>query len=85
MFIEFFYSGFNKSKPILPQVFKIIEPEGNYEKIEVKLSSINADNIMMKFIINRETNNFNKDKLIEIENEIYSEINPKKFGSFLYN
>ena len=38
---------------------------------------------MMKFIINRETNN--KDKLIEIENEIYSEINPKKFDSFLYN
>ena len=40
---------------------------------------------MMKFIINRETNNFNKDKLIEIEIEIYSEINPKKFDSFLYN
>ena len=40
---------------------------------------------MMKFIINREINNFNKDKLIEIENEIYSEINPKKFDSFLYN
>ena len=75
----------NKSKPILPQLFKIIEPEGDYKKVEVKLLSINADNIMMRSIINRETNHFDKDKLIEKDNEIYSEIEPKKFDSIFAN
>ena len=44
----------DKMKPILPQLFKIIEPDGNYKKVEDKFSSINAGNIMLESIINRE-------------------------------
>ena len=75
----------DKTKSILPQLFKIIEPEGNYKKVEDKLSIIDAGNIMLESIINRETNHFNKDKLLKNDNEIYSKIGSEQLNSIFAN
>ena len=75
----------DKGKPILPQLFKIIDPEGNYKKVEEKLLTINADKIMMNSIINRENNYYNKDLLKDKDNDIYSKIDYEKFYSIFIN
>ena len=75
----------DKTKPILPQLFKIIEPDGNYKKVEDILSSINAGNIILESIIKREINYFDKDILIKNDNEIYSKIGPEKLYSNFAN
>ena len=75
----------DKEKPILPQLFKIIDPEGNYKKVEEKLVSIGADKIMINSIINREEYYYNKNLLKEKDNDIYSKMDHKKFYSIFIN
>ena len=75
----------DKTKPILPQLFKIIEPYGDYKKVEEKLLFVKADEIMMESIVNRE-NNFNDiDLMKKKDNEIYSTINYDKLNYIFTN
>ena len=65
----------------MPQLFKIIEPNGNYQKVEEKLLIVEADKIIMESITNREDNYNDIDLLKENDNEIYSKIDFGKLNS----
>jgi len=73
----------DKSKPILSQLFKLIDPKGNYDKVEAKLKAIGGDKIILNSIINKENyyKKYEKNTLIENENKTFAEVTPEKLDS----
>ena len=75
----------DKLKLIFPQLFKIIYPNGYYDKLTERLRTINADIIILNSIINKEIyyKKYEKKTLNESENKIFDEVNPEKLMPFL--
>ena len=73
----------DKSKPILSQLFKLIDPNDNYDKVEERLKTINADKVMLNSIKSKETyyKKSAKKTLNEIQNKIFNEVTPEKLDS----
>jgi hypothetical protein len=77
----------DKSKPILVQLFKLVDPSNNYDIVIQKLESINADNIMTDSIKNKENfyQDFNYDILKEKEQKTFDRIEYDKLCLILKN
>ena len=71
----------DKTKPIFSQLFRIIDPIGNYLKVEKRLNSIQADTIIMQFLEIRETYYYSKTRIEEKEKLVSSEITPQAIES----
>ena len=70
----------DKSKPIFPQIFKIIDSNGSYGDLEKRLKSIRADIIILNSIKNKETyyQDYQREALIQTEQKTFSEVTPEK-------
>ena len=75
----------DKSKPILTQLFSLIEPNDNYEEVINKLVSIRADAIILESINNKENyfHDFNYTIFKEKEKITFEKINKDKLLSIL--
>ena len=75
----------DKSKPILTQLFSLIEPNDNYEEVINKLVSIRADAIILESINNKENyfHDFNYAIFKEKEKITFEKINKDKLLSIL--
>ena len=75
----------DKSKPILTQLFSLIEPNDNYEEVINKLVSIRADAIILESINNKENyfHDFNYAIFKEKEKNTFEKINKDKLLSIL--
>ena len=75
----------DKSKPILAQLFSLIEPNDNYEEVINKLVSIRADAIILESINNKENyfHDFNYAIFKEKEKNTFEKINKDKLLSIL--
>ena len=75
----------DKSKPILAQLFSLIEPNDNYEEVINKLVSIRADAIILESINNKENyfHDFNYAIFKEKEKITFEKINKDKLLSIL--
>ena len=75
----------DKSKPILAQLFSLIEPNDNYEEVINKLVSIRADAIILESIKNKENyfHDFNYAIFKEKEKITFEKINKDKLLSIL--
>ena len=75
----------DKSKPILAQLFSLIEPNDNYEEVINKLVSIRADDIILESINNKENyfHDFNYAIFKEKEKITFEKINKDKLLSIL--
>ena len=75
----------DKSKPILAQLFSLIEPNDNYEEVINKLVSIRADAIIPESINNKENyfHDFNYAIFKEKEKITFEKINKDKLLSIL--
>ena len=75
----------DKSKPILAQLFSLIEPNDNYEEVINKLVSIRADAIILESINNKENyfHDFNYTIFKEKEKITFEKINKDKLLSIL--
>ena len=75
----------DKSKPILAQLFSLIEPNDNYEEVINKLVSIRADAIILESINNKENyfQDFNYTIFKEKEKITFEKINKDKLLSIL--
>ena len=71
----------DKTKPLFAQLFRIIDPDGNYVKVERRLNYIKADNIIKNILEVREDYYFNKAKKEEKEKAVSSEISPETIYS----
>ena len=73
----------DKSKPIIPQLFKIIEPYDNYDKLCKKLEKVKADKIILESINNKEKYYLEREKnvLIENENNTFAKITSEMLNS----
>ena len=77
----------DKSKPILVQLYKLVDPSNNYDIVIQKLESINADNIMTDSIKNKENfyQDFNYDILKEKEQKTFDRIEYSQLCLILKN
>ena len=71
----------DKNKPVLSLLFKIIDPDGDYNKVEEKLNSINADTKIFAMIKNRENNYLDKDELIRDQEKILKPYDANKLNT----
>ena len=73
--------AFDKSKPLLYQLLKLIEPNNSYESVIKKLESIKADELMLESIKNKEIyyQDFNYNILKQKEQIVYNSIDRDKF------
>ena len=73
----------DKSKPILPQLFKIIDPNNKYDKLCEKLEKVKADRIFLESINNKEKYYLDREKntLIENENRTFAKITLEMLNS----
>jgi len=78
---------FDKSKPLLYQLLKLIEPNNSYESVIKKLESIKADELMLESIKNKEIyyQDFNYNILKQKEQIVYNSIDRDKFLLMLKN
>ena len=74
----------NISEKWLLDLFEFIQPDGKYENIVKKFSSVNADCIIMKSIQNRSTNYKDKTLLEEVEKNIFSNVSAKEIKTILF-
>ena len=71
----------DKDKPVLSLLFKIIDPDGDYNKVEEKLNSINADTKIFAMIKNRKNNYLDKDELIREQEKILKPYDANKLNT----